>query len=101
MISEEFQGLHVSEESSPANYYRLAAPRILPLDVHKVFYLDSDIVVRRPIKALWDIDINNSALAAVADSVWSPDRNYARLPPGARHFNSGVTLTNLDYWRKN
>lgn len=104
MVPEDFQDLRVDEgnpASSIANYFRLWAPRMLPANVRKILYLDSDIIVRRSLQALWSTDLRNYALAAVEDAFWDPKLDYIELPRGAKCFNSGVLLLNVDYWRKN
>lgn len=83
-------------------YYRLLLADILPETVHKVLYLDADIIVRHDLKELYDINIDDAALAAVTE----PDGtggNCERLgyPSELGYFNSGVILFNLDYFRKN
>lgn len=83
-------------------YLRCFLPAILPTSVHKVLYLDSDLVVLGPLRALWDVDLNDKALAAVEDSSsGSPEPLVRlRLPDNYTYFNSGVMVMNLDYWRE-
>ena len=87
---------------SISTYFRCFLPQILPADIHKVIYLDCDIVVTGSLKPLWDIDISGYALAAVEDmnSAFSETLERLLLPPDYINFNAGVLLVNLDYWRK-
>jgi lipopolysaccharide biosynthesis glycosyltransferase len=106
MVREDFQDLRVDKgasQSSIANYFRLWAPRILPRNLERILYLDSDIIVRRSLTDLWNTDLCDHALAAVEDSFWDPKAGYGyvELTPGAKYFNSGVLLINLDYWKQN
>lgn len=102
MVPQSFRDLQVDRKVSTATYYRLAAPYILSSNVRKILYLDSDIIVRRSLEDLWNTDIQDYALAAVIDPWWSPGGGpHVELPPGAKYFNAGVLLINLDYWRKN
>ena len=102
MVQQSFRGLRVDRDVSIATYYRLAAPHILPSNVGKILYLDSDIIVRRSLEDLWNTDIQDYALAAVIDPWWSPGGGpHVEVPPGAKYFNAGVLLINLDYWRMN
>jgi lipopolysaccharide biosynthesis glycosyltransferase len=87
--AEEVRGLRVDGWVSLAVYYRLLGPHILPGSITKILYLDSDIIVRRSLTELWNIDLGRYALAAVED-VGRP-----------RRFNSGVMLINLNFWRQN
>jgi lipopolysaccharide biosynthesis glycosyltransferase len=96
----ELQDLRVDKWASPAVYYRLLAPRILPSNVDKILYLDSDIIVRRSLSDLWNIDLADHALAAVPN--YEDDaRKALGLPAGTKYFNSGVLLINLQFWRLN
>lgn len=83
-------------------YYRLLLADILPESVHKVLYLDADIIVRHNLTKLYDTNIDNVALAAVTEPDGS-DGSCERLgyPSELGYFNSGVILFNLDYFRKN
>ena len=82
-------------------YYRLLMTRLLPSSLHRVLYLDSDIIVRGDLAEIWSEDIDGFALGAVLDQNCDDIRNYSRndLEPLSGYFNSGVLLVNLDYWR--
>lgn len=88
---------------SYATYYRLLIPQILPKDIHKVLYLDSDIIVRHSLLPLWETDIDGYALAAVIDHNDADIGTFNRLrySPNLGYFNAGVLLLNLKYWRDN
>lgn len=83
-------------------YYRLLMANILPSDIDKILYLDSDIIVRGDLEELWTYDISNYVLGAVLDQSCDDIRNFNRigLPPLSDYYNSGVLLINLDFWRK-
>ena len=74
-----FEGL------SYAAFFRYFIPKYV--SESRVLYLDSDIVVRKPIDELWDLDLADTPLAAVRDDL---DTNV---------FNSGFLLINNDMWR--
>lgn len=99
----DLQDLRVDKYISVAVYYRVLAPRLLPADIDKVLYLDSDLIVRRSLKGLWDTDLTGHALAAVPDYGYYGDEagRALELPVGAKYFNSGVLLINLQFWRRN
>lgn len=88
---------------TPASYYRLLLPLILPEDVGKVLMMDGDIIVRHSLLPLWETDVDGVALAAVPDPAESDIEMYNRLqyPPELGYFNSGVLLMNLNFWRAN
>ena len=87
---------------SKAAYYRLLLSTILS-DLDKVLYLDVDTVILKNIKPLFDIDVENYALAAVKDvqPCIGPHRLSLSLPYNKDYFCSAVMLINLRYWRNN
>lgn len=88
--------------SLPA-YYRLKASSLLPSDVHKVLYLDGDIIVNGSLIPLWRTDIGGCAIAGVTDTIYYRDEVYDRLgyDKSFGYNNAGVALYNIDYWREN
>lgn len=85
--------------------FRLVLPDYVP-ELSKILYLDADIVVNRDIKELWDMDIQNYALAAVPDM--ETFRGMGRPIPvrkgevdAKEYFNAGVLSMNLDFIRNN
>lgn len=84
-------------------YYRLLAPQILPADVHKVIYLDCDIIINGNLRDLWEIDLSGKAIAGVVDCEAYNESIYKRLgnyTDKRDYFNAGVTVYNLDFWRQ-
>ena len=86
---------------SPATYNRLLISHVLPKSINKVLYLDCDIIVRRPLTKLWDINIDNFAVGAVSQISINTVEETQRLgyPAIFGYFNAGVLLINLDHWR--
>lgn len=86
---------------SLATYYRLFAPKLLSNEVHKILYLDGDIVIDGSIRELLSIDISDKAIAAVIDESYYSKEIYYRLNlnPAIPYTSAGVLLINLDYWR--
>ena len=82
-------------------YYRLVLTELLP-PIPKVLYLDADIIVRHSLMALWNTDIEDSAVGVVPDGLEGTKEFYDRLdyPSRLGYFNSGVMLINLNYWRR-
>lgn len=97
-----------SAHVTSAAYYRLLIPEILPNYIHKVIYLDSDLIVIDDLGNLWDMDVENTYLLAVQDMavpyVSSPLglANYKQLgySPNCKYFNTGVMVINVDKWRE-
>lgn len=95
MINKTLVGSHLTE----ASYIRLFLTELLPNEVNKVLYLDSDIICQGSIEDLFDIDLAayNSPVAGVSDI--SAELHKERLSL-SRYINSGVLLINLAYWRE-
>lgn len=85
-----------------AAYYRLLYASIFDQSIHKVFYLDCDIIVNGNIDAIFSLDLTDYALAAVLDTDFYTDEHRMEVPLPYKKcmFCSGVMLVNLDYWRE-
>lgn len=85
-----------------STYYRFAIPELLPATTSKVLYLDSDLVVLRDIRELWNTGMQGHPIAAVQDPMVDY-KGFAKrwdLPASERgYFNAGVLLFDLDYIR--
>lgn len=88
---------------SKAAYYRLLLASILPQDIHTVLYLDCDIIILRDLSEVFEIELDNYALAASIDNFPYSQQHRLQLQMEAdeRTFCSGVMLVNLKYWRDN
>lgn len=84
---------------SAATSYRLALTRVVPPEVRRVLYLDSDMIVVRDITELWRTDMRGYPAAAVCDPGVDAAAFAARwgLPceGPAAYFNAGVFLLDL------
>lgn len=86
---------------SKAAYYRLLLSSVLPKNLEKVLYLDCDIIVLRDISEIFNIELDNYALAASIDTFPYSQQHRLQLHMEAdeRTFCSGIMLVNLKYWR--
>ncbi len=86
-----------------SSFYRLFLSDILPSTIEKVLYLDGDIIVRHSLLPLWNTDLVNNAVGATIDACEGDIEKYNRLRYSFEkgHFNAGVLLINLKYWRDN
>jgi lipopolysaccharide biosynthesis glycosyltransferase len=80
-------------------YGRLLLDRLLPAEVERVIYLDCDVMVRRPIEELFDIDLAGHPIGAVADPYHDGIKlgrdirtKASPFDSAAPYFNSGVLL---------
>lgn len=83
-------------------YCKLFIPTILPSSVHKVLYMDCDIIVVNSLHELEDYDLTDWAMGAVKDAHKNMELDCKRLGfdyDQFSYFNSGVMLLNLDYLR--
>src|SRR3546814_3424388 len=69
---------------------------MLPAHVQRIFYLDSDIVVRKCLSEIYDIDLDGYLFAGVVDSLSLHYNRKFGLPETAAHINAGVTLVYLE-----
>jgi lipopolysaccharide biosynthesis glycosyltransferase len=72
-----------------ATYCKLLIPELLPRHIRRVVYLDADVLVRRDLAPLFELNLRKAPLGAVRDFL---DR------PG-RYFNAGVLVMNMEAWR--
>ncbi|MED5098988.1 glycosyltransferase [Niallia circulans] len=98
--SSDIKNLRTDKHITEAAYLRLLIPKIVnEKKVEKIIYLDSDIIVNKDIKKLWDVDISNHSIAAV-ETLNFNRHNDLNMIKGAKYFNSGVLCINLIKWRK-
>ena len=99
-ITEEL-GIKVAvDRGSLSQYARLFISRDLPNDLHRVLYLDCDVIVVQSISKLWNLDMYGKTIAALNDAFSKYYRENIDLQPNGIMFNSGVMLIDLDRWKK-
>lgn len=82
-------------------WYRVLLPEILDTDVHRVLYLDADVLVSGNIEELFLLDMTDKAIAGTIDFQSKDILTYQRCGYEAEkeYVCAGVMLMNLDYWR--
>ena len=100
--SERIDGVDTNRYPIEA-YFRLFVTKFLPSDLHKVIYLDCDMVVCKNLTPLWNTDLDGYAIGAVTDYHNDNMEVYTRLKydPKYGYINTGMLLINMDYWRTN
>ena len=101
--STAFSGAPVSRQYPQEMYYRLLAPFFLPRTLHRILYLDSDILVVNPLRPLWETELDGNLFAAAAHTgktELANNINQFRLRTDHAYYNSGVLLIDLDRGRK-
>ena len=85
-------------------FYRFLIPQIISIDIEKVIYLDSDIIVNLDINALWQVELDDKILGVIPEILNKPSINLLQklfllvkdgLVKAEDYFNSGVLLMNL------
>ena len=80
---------------------RLFMGEMLPDTVKRVLYLDCDTVIVRPLKKLWNADLNGAVLGAVMEpTIYEAVKESIGLEERDAYYNSGVLLVDLERWRK-
>ncbi|MDO8802366.1 glycosyltransferase family 8 protein [Phenylobacterium sp.] len=82
---------------SQSAYFRLLLPDILPAQVERVLYLDSDTIVLSDISELLEADIGAAAVAGVRDLLESAFMDAFGY---GGYINTGVLIMNLKAWRR-
>ena len=98
-----FSQAPVTKQYPREMYYRLLAPCFLPQKLHRILYLDPDILVINSLRPLWETDMKGRLFAAAAHTGktnLANNINQVRLGTTHKYFNSGVLLINLDQGRK-
>lgn len=99
-ICEELSMDVAVDRGSLSQYARLFVSRDLPADLHRVLYLDCDILVNASIRELWNLDLYGKTIGALMDAFSRQYRANINLQPNDIMFNSGVMLIDLDKWKE-
>ena len=98
--------------TSLASLARIDLPEFI-LEADRLLYLDCDIIVRRPLDALFDLNMDKHVIGACVDylltelsAAKAPRSKYARhiaslVSDPLAYFNSGVLLIDCVKWRAN
>ena len=82
---------------SAATYYRLYFPELVPAEIGKLLYIDTDIIVIGDLAELYNQNIDSVPAAAVVDAM-IPVRHDLGIYNFGQYFNAGVMLINLALW---
>ena len=87
-------------------YLRLKVASILPKNIKKCLYLDTDMLILSDIRDIFNTNLDNYLLAAVGDfhtsrilPAYTNNTNYT-FDATQPYFNSGMLLINLEKWCK-
>ncbi len=87
---------------SKETYYRLYAPYILPNDIDRILYLDSDIICRGNILDFYNTDFDNNIIVGIENFDASNYKYNIRLEleKDNKYINAGVLLINVNKYKK-
>lgn len=83
-------------------WYRVLLPNILPTNIHRILYLDADVIVKDNLQELFLLNMENKAIAGTIDIETFNIKTFERCgyEQEKRYICAGVMLMNLDFWRK-
>lgn len=102
---EEFDQAPVTDRYPKTIYYRLLAHQYLPKQLHRILYLDADVLCINDIGPLYDTDLDGYLYASAIHTGLTGTTeviNKIRLQnfDADGYYNSGVLLMNLDLIRQ-
>lgn len=107
-IKKMMENAAMFERFSIGTAFRLLITHLLPKDIEKIIYLDSDIILNLDIKEFWQIELGNKPMASV--STWDLGINHKEwyrehylatsgLVGYEDYFCAATLLLNLNYIR--
>ena len=86
--------------NSYTTYLKLFAFGMLPDDVHRIFFIDSDTVITGALDEMIDFDMKGNVVAAVKDVLCRDYMVSLGFPSEDSWFNMGVMLVDIDAWKR-
>lgn len=100
-IIKEFRDSGVPDyRGSYAAYLRIAFEKVVPSDIEKLLYLDSDTLVVGSLSEIFGLDLGENYLAAVSESLSDSVRPLIGFGEDETYFNSGVIMFNVPVWKR-
>lgn len=87
--------------NSYTTYLKLFAFRLLPDDVDRVFFIDSDTIVVGSIAEMIDFNMDGHVIAAVRDGLCASYKVALGYSKEDSWFNMGVMLVDIKKWKHN
>lgn len=104
-VDDTFAGAHQTRGITTPTYYRLLIPELIS-QYDKVIYSDVDILFRRDLSELMEMDLDENYLAAVYDWSIVMDENGQKYAeevlciPSGNYLQAGLSLLNSKQMRK-
>jgi Lipopolysaccharide biosynthesis proteins, LPS:glycosyltransferases len=84
-----------------STFSRLFLLHVLPPEVHKVIYIDCDMIIRHSLKTLWEMDMEGTWCMSADDCRGKMYRKDIGIPTDSIYTNNGLMVIDLDAWREN
>lgn len=87
---------------SKETYYRLMAPRLLPVSLNRILYLDIDTIVVGNLGKMYETDFQGKLFMAASDTSSGIEivKKNLRMKKNSIYVNAGVLLMNLELLRQ-
>ena len=98
-----FDSAPVLKRISKETYYRLLISDLIPDEVHRILYLDPDVVILRDLSDFYNMDLGGNALAAgthVNNFILWLNHIRLRMRRESKYINAGIMLIDADKWRE-
>lgn len=82
-----------------STFFRLFLGSVLPQSINKLFYIDSDTIIRKSIEDLWHLNLGEYSVAGADDFRSDNYRRNIELDSGDTYINNGFMLIDLEKWR--
>jgi len=98
-----FDSAPVLSRISKETYYRLLISSLIPDDVHRILYIDPDVVVKKDLGELYNMDMKGNAVAAgthMFGAVKKFNLLRLKLKSTSHYINAGIMLIDVDKWKE-
>ena len=106
LTEEHTVGLKPTEKLPIETYFRIVAIDMLPKEIDRILYLDVDMIVKKPLNELYQMDFGGKA-AIVCQDIYGyiygasqESEQRLGLREKGSYFNAGVMLLNLTVFRE-
>ncbi len=96
--SNKYEDINMPPNITSSTMIKCDLAELLP-NVDKLLLLDGDIIVKKDLKELYEVDLSNKLVAATNDMVGMVNMKLHELVKVERYFNAGVMLLNLKLMR--
>lgn len=98
--ASDYAAFPISGHINLVSYFRLFLTDLLPAEVGRILYLDSDVVIERDLAPFHGSNLHGLPLGAVVDPYNEDFLTRLPMPADHRYFNAGVLVIDLDQWRR-